>query len=122
VRVRLLLCTKRPSLEGGRETTCVGDVLAKSQPTVDVKGLLVRPGNSVVGVLIYKALGALLEGLDCRIAPPVGVISVLIIVATRRVEGVRELVASNGAKSAIGDIGGDVDIKDRELHDAGGEL
>lgn len=137
VLVFLDLAVGLPRLERGRETACVGDVLAEGEAAVDVEGLVVGAGDGVVVVLVYEALCALLECVDGAVGPPVlhdvsacdgqgclityGVVAILIIMPTRAVEGMGELVACHRTKCAIRQICRNVDIEHRELHNTSWE-
>jgi hypothetical protein len=121
VLIGFLVGANFPCLKRGRETACIGDILAKREPAIDVKGFVIRSRDAEVRVLLDEALSV---GFECRnglVGPPVGVIAVLIVVATGTVEGVGEFVAGDAAEGAVGEILRDGDVKDRELHYSGRE-
>lgn len=76
-----------PGAEGGGNAAGVGDVFAERETTVDVDGFVVGAGDREVRVLLDETVGFLLEGVDGLVVPPVGVVAVLIVVSTARVEG-----------------------------------
>ena len=101
ILIGLLVGTKLPSLVRGRQAASVSDVLAQSETSIDVERLVVGAGYREVGVLLDKALSALLEGVNGSVRPPVCVIAILVIVATCRIESVTELMSSNGAERTV---------------------
>ena len=121
VLVGVLAGAAPPRLVRGGQPARVGDILAQREPPVDVQGLVVRSRDRELRVLVYEALGAILEGGDGGVGPPVCVVAVLVVVAACRVEGVAELVARDGAEGAVGHVRRDVDVEDGELHDPGWE-
>lgn len=79
--------------------------------------LVVRPRNREVGVLFDEAFSLVLESIDCGIRPPVGVVAILVVVTTRAIKCVTQLVTRDGTKRAIGHVLRDIDVEDGELHD-----
>ena len=116
VLVRFLVRLALPRLVGCRQPPSVGDVLAQRETAVDVQGLVVRPRDAELRVLVYEALCTFFEGGDGAVGPPVGVVPVLVVVAACGVECVAELVARDGAKRPVGHVRRHGDVEDGELH------
>ena len=76
-----------PRLERCGKTAGIGDVLSKSQTSIDVEGLSVGPFDGEVGVLLDKALGFVRKGTDCFVRPPISVIAILVVVSSGGIEG-----------------------------------
>jgi hypothetical protein len=92
ISIRLLPSPALPCLERSGETSCVGDVFTEGEPAVDMEWLIVWSGHGEVGVLVDKAVGLLFKSVHGGVGPPVGVIPILIIVPSSRIEGVGELL------------------------------
>lgn len=68
------------------QPTSIGNVLTESQAPIDVEDLISRTFDSEIGILINKALSALLKGLNGLIVPPVRVVPGFVVVATCGIE------------------------------------
>lgn len=105
-----------PRGKRGSHTACVGYVFAQGELPVDVQGFAVAAFDGEVVVLIDEALGAVFEVGHGLVGPPVRVVAVLVVVAARRVEGVRELVPADRPEGAVAEVLRHVDVEDGELH------
>ena len=99
--VWVILCATLPSLERCRQSSSIRNVLAECQTSVDMKGLVIWARDGEPSILVYETFGAIFECIDCRIGPPVGVVSILIVVAASRIKCMAELMASNGTKGSV---------------------
>lgn len=88
--LRRLFCFDRfPGVKRSAQSTGIGNIFAKGQSTVDVKLLALGIEDREIGVLIHETLRLLLESIDGLVIPPVGVVSILVIMTSVGVECLR---------------------------------
>lgn len=87
MQVRGRVVVLLPRMEGGSESTGVGNVLPQREASIHVENLASRAFHGELGVLVDEALGPFFEGLHGPRIPPVRVVADFIVVPTGGIEG-----------------------------------
>lgn len=69
-------------MERSTQPTCIGNVLAQCQLSVDVKSFAFGIENREVGILLDETIRLGLESLYCLVIPPICVVAILVIVTS----------------------------------------